>query len=101
MRVVAHRPAGGGALAALRALGHLRHRLELGHRVAELRWFAVETILATVRFIRDNDDVLLRAQLGHRLARFRQELVNGREHHAADRPVQRNTLLPTGSKFIR
>jgi hypothetical protein len=51
-----------------------------------------------VRFIRDDDDVLPRAQLGHRLALFRHEFVNGREHHAAARPVQQfaQMLAPAG-----
>ena len=60
----------------------------VGHLARFLIHLAAESILAAVRFVRDHDDVLPRAQLRHRLALFRHELVDGGEHHAAARPVQ-------------
>ena len=59
----------------------------VGHLARLFIHLAAEPILAAVRFIRDDDNVLPRAQLGHRLALFRHEFVNGREHHAAARPI--------------
>jgi hypothetical protein len=60
----------------------------VGHLARLFIHLAAESILAAVRFIRNHDDVLPCAQLGHRLALFRHELVDGREHHAAAGPVQ-------------
>jgi hypothetical protein len=60
----------------------------VGHLAGLFIHLAAESILTAMRFIRDDDDVLPRAQLGHRFALFRHEFVNGREHHAAACPVQ-------------
>lgn len=51
-----------------------------------------------MRFIRDYENVLLRAQLGHSLALIRYELVDGSENHAAAGPVQQlpQMLAPAG-----
>lgn len=51
-----------------------------------------------MRLIRDDDNVLPRAQPRHRFALFRHELVDRGEHHAAARPVQRlaQMLAPLG-----
>ena len=70
----------------------------VGNLAGLLIHLAAEPILAAVRFIRDHDDVLPRAQLGQRLALFRYEFVNGREHHAAACPVQQlaQMLAPAG-----
>lgn len=53
---------------------------------------------AVVGFIGDDNDFLQRSQLGHRLALFRHEFVNRREHHASDRSVQQfaQILAPAG-----
>ena len=70
----------------------------VGHLAGLFIHLAAESILAAVRFIRDDDNVLPRAQLGHRLAPFRHELVDGGEHHAAAGPVQQlaQMLAPAG-----
>lgn len=56
----------------------------LGHLAGLFIHLAAESILAAVRFIGDDDDVLPGAQLGHRLALFRHELVDRRKHHAVE-----------------
>jgi len=70
----------------------------VGHLAGLFIHLAAEPILAAVRFIRDDDDVLTRAQLGHRLALFRHELVNRREHHPSAGSVQQlaQMLAPAG-----
>jgi hypothetical protein len=42
-----------------------------------------EVVLATVRLIRDHDDVLALREAGHSLPFGREELLNGGEHHPA------------------
>ncbi len=70
----------------------------VGHLAGLSIDLAAEAILVAVRFIRDHDNVLPRAQLGHRFTFFRHEFVYGGEHHAAARPVQQlaQMLAPAG-----
>jgi len=51
-----------------------------------------------VGFVSDDNDILPRTKLGHRLAFFRHELVNGGKHHAAAGAVQQfsQVLAPLG-----
>jgi len=70
----------------------------VGHLAGLFIHLAAESILAAVRFIRDHDDVLPRAQLGHQFALLCGELMDRREHHAAAGPVQQfaQMLAPAG-----
>jgi hypothetical protein len=69
----------------------------IGHLAGLLIHLAAEAILAAVRFIRDHDNVLPCAQLGHRLALFRHEFMNGREHNAAFARFSNSRLAPKDS----
>ena len=70
----------------------------VGHLARLFIHLAAEPILSALRLIRDHDDVLPPAQLGHQLALFRHELVDRREHHTAAGPVQQlaQMLPPAG-----
>ena len=62
----------------------------VGHLAGLSIHLAAEPILAAVRFIRDDDDVLPRAQLGHRLALFRNgcgTALGGIRPEASGRPL--------------